>query len=168
MDVRVWVGCLAHYNNGELIGDWVSAVDAPDWVCPKRNPADIYINCEETWCMDQEIPGVEGELSPVTAREWGEVFAQLSEEDVEPFGVWVSYHGYQRSPSVLSLEHFRESYQGKFDSERDFAYHFAEECLEMDSWPKVAQDYFDYDAYARDLFMGDFYFDHGHVFDGSV
>jgi hypothetical protein len=33
---RVWVGCLACYNAGDLIGAWVDAIDGPEYVPPEH------------------------------------------------------------------------------------------------------------------------------------
>lgn len=168
MDIRVWVGCLAHYNNGDLIGDWVNAVDAPDWTCPQADPSDIYINCEEYWIMDHEIPGVEGEMDPLTARAWGELWDQVDDDDAEAFGLWLDNYHRRTGPGDIDVDNFRESYEGHFDSEKDFAYHLCDDVLDMDSWPKTARNYFDYDAYARDLFMDGYTFVKGYVFNDYV
>lgn len=163
MDVRVWVGCLAHYNDGELIGDWVNATDASDWQCPRKNPDDIYTNCEETWCFDHEIPGVEGELAPGTAAEWGARFAELSDDEAEPYGIWLDIAGHI-FPDNATVEAFRDVYMGSHDSEKDFAYHLLEDSGMFDGWPEAAKTYFDWDSYARDLFIDGYTFDKGHVF----
>lgn len=35
---RIWVGCLAHYNAGRLVGEWFDAVDG-DGSFPPAAPA---------------------------------------------------------------------------------------------------------------------------------
>lgn len=62
---------------------------------------------------------------------------------------------------------FEDAYRGKYDSEVDCAEAFLEESGELDSIPKHLQCYFDYEAYARDLFINDLYSVDGHVFNRS-
>ncbi len=179
MDIKVWVGCLAHYNNGDLIGAWMDAEDAPTWVCPQRNPDDIYINCEETWVMDHEIPGVSGEMDPMTAGKWAEVFAEIDEDQADAFRAYLSQSD-ETNPSDELVEAFRASYRGEWDSERAFALNYFEEMhgTTVDEYmpdhysgyghkvkriPEVFTDHFDWDSYARELFS-DFSMVNGHVF----
>ena len=63
---------------------------------------------------------------------------------------------------------------GKWDSEKDFAEHIIDECYRsafgrlqgknLDDMMGHLASYFDYEAYARDLFIDDFYFSNGYVF----
>lgn len=120
MNVRVWVGCLAHYNAGRLIGDWVDAGDAGDWQCPQRT-----VDCEETWCLDHEIPGVDDELSPMTAVAWSQALADVQEWEVEPFTVWLRVMGANDPAGIV--ERFRESCCGQWDSLESYAWEQLEE-----------------------------------------
>ena len=62
--------------------------------------------------------------------------------------------------SIDELDKFDDAYVGRFDSEADFARHIVDECYTLEG---LLADYFDYDAFADDLFMCDYYFDNGHV-----
>ena len=53
---------------------------------------------------------------------------------------------------------------GKWDSEKDFAEHIVDECYNLDNMMGHLASYFDYEAYARDLFIDDYYFSNGYVF----
>ncbi|RJW92413.1 antirestriction protein ArdA, partial [Bacteroides sp. AF35-22] len=53
------------------------------------------------------------------------------------------------------------TYRGQYDDEEDFAYEIIEECYDL---PEFAKTYFDYEKFARDLFMCDYWFDDGFVF----
>ena len=70
---RVWIGCLAHYNEGYLIGDWFDAVGADEVSLADvhRGSGRPYAACEELWCFDLELIPVDGEMSPHEAAEWG-------------------------------------------------------------------------------------------------
>jgi hypothetical protein len=114
----VWVGCLAHYNNGELIGDWVDAAEAPAWVCPKQSEYD----CEEFWILDHEIPGVSGEMGVGTAAAWAQVFASVEEYERDVLVAWLKT-GEVTEPSEFDVDVMRERYCGEFDSIDDYAWH---------------------------------------------
>lgn len=156
MDIRVWVGCMAHYNNGELVGDWVDAVDAGDWVCPKADPTNVYINCEETWCYDHEIPGVKGELSPMEAVEIGQAVAEMDDDRGYAFLAWCQEQGEPRTTD--SVRTFNDAFREHWDSERDYAQDWAEEVegyrLSEVAWPL---NHIDWDAATEEMFSGSHY-----------
>ena len=62
------------------------------------------------------------------------------------------------------LEHFKDCYVGEYDSEEDYAREFVDEFYDLENLMGHLANYFDYDAYARDLFMWDYYYDNGYVF----
>lgn len=59
----VWIGCLACYNGGRLVGDWHDAEDAGE-----VTPEDLHGNPtarDEMWVFDLEgFPSSTGEMSP--------------------------------------------------------------------------------------------------------
>ncbi|MBO6250567.1 MAG: antirestriction protein ArdA, partial [Muribaculaceae bacterium] len=55
--------------------------------------------------------------------------------------------------------HRRHSGNGKWSSEEDFAEQLAEDCCMLEGAPEFLKSYFDYKAFARDLFIDDYYFD---------
>lgn len=160
MDVRVWVGCLAHYNNGDLIGEWVDAADADDWVCPRANPDDVYINCEEYWVMDHEVPGVSGEMSPSDAGLWADVFSRVEEYEEDAFVAWLKLEG--RDVRSINVDEFRGAYAGEHDSDEAFAQDMADEFVESETrgWPFNC---IDWERAARELMM-DYSESDGHYF----
>ena len=83
----------------------------------------------------------------------------------EALEAWVS-----NSPTYYKWEDwenwvsdFEESYQGSWGSRQEFADHLADETITYDL-PEIAQLYFDYEKFARDLFMGDYWEANGYVF----
>ena len=65
---------------------------------------------------------------------------------------------------IDQLDKFDEVNQSKFDSEEDFARHIVDECFDLDKMLGSLSYYFDYDAFARDLFICDYFYDNGYVF----
>lgn len=153
-DVRVWVGCLACYNEGRLIGRWLDATDAPDWACPMGRASH-----EETWVLDHEIPGVEGEMSATTAREWGEVWAGVEDHQAEAFAAWLSYASI-KDPADASVAAFEDCYEGEWESPEAHAWELLDSCgQDLGSTPGYFMLQFDSVAWNCDHTYVD-----GHVF----
>ncbi len=87
----------------------------------------------------------------------------LSDTEQEAFFVWCNYKSHDLSEEDADdlVRDFRDEYQGEYDDEEDFAYEIIEECYDL---PEFAKTYFDYEKFARDLFMCDYWFDDGFVF----
>src|SRR5436305_14737423 len=99
-DMRAWIGCLACYNEGRLVGEWYDADEASDVTIERVHqdggalltglgtadayrwspggddapePEALVDNHEEIWVFDHEGFGglIDGECSPYTvARIW--------------------------------------------------------------------------------------------------
>lgn len=85
-------------------------------------------------------------------------FADLDDDDREAFEAFSDAFGNE------SIESFKERYMGKWESEKDFAEHIIDECYNLDDMMGHLASYFDYEAYARDLFIDDYYFTDVYVF----
>lgn len=151
--IRIYVACLAAYNNGRLHGRWIDATQESEEIAAevqamlRLSP----ISGAEEWA----IHDYEG-FGPISLSEW-ESFDRVSEiaqgieEHGEAFAAWLS------GDTSRSAEHFSEQFAGTWDSEKDFAYNWVEET---GSWngvevPEELWGYLDWDVVARDL-MQDF------------
>lgn len=172
---RVWIGCLASYNAGRLIGEWVDAVDvdemheardrvavqaiaaakeAGEWPVYFSDPEEFFLADNEGFGFNVgEYPNWEA-LAQVGA---------LIEEHGEDFLAFLTFWDNTRGGDILeeadSLEEgFAESYCGAADSERDAAYEIVEDLgfggLEAGHsfWDSELASYLDWDSIARDLF----------------
>jgi antirestriction protein len=162
--MQIYVGTYKKYNEGNLDGEWVD-------LSIYDNKDDFYEYCAEIH-EDEEDPefmfqDTEGDLkyfvseSSIDDNLW-EFLEESSdpEEEFQAFAAYASYLGGE----CATYSDFQEAYQGEFDSEEDFAEHILEECGDLNSIPKHLRYYFDYEEYARDLFIDDFYFTDGFVF----
>ena len=61
------------------------------------------------------------------------------------------------------IEDFQDAYCGEWGSEQEFADNLADETI-MPDLPEMGQLYFDYNKFARDLFMGDYWSSDGYIF----
>lgn len=70
---KVWIGCLACYNSGYLVGDWFDAVDADETTLADvhRGSGRPYAACEELWCFDHELDPCVGRDEPSRGRRVG-------------------------------------------------------------------------------------------------
>lgn len=89
-------------------------------------------------------------------------YADLDDDEKDAFKAYCECKSVGLDEDVF--DNFRDAYEGEFDSEEEFAEHVVDECGMLDSMPENIQMYFDYEAYARDLFLGDFTFWNGYVF----
>lgn len=87
-------------------------------------------------------------------REYCELCDKYSPEAVDAFIDW----------GCEELEHFEDCFVGEYDSEEDFAREIVDECYDLEKTLGNLAYYFDYEAYARDLFICDYHFDNGFVF----
>lgn len=161
---KAWVGCLACYNGGRLVGAWMDGTEANDRDAFEAAAGESPLNHdrmhEELWVMDHEDYGglLTGECSPAEAAQLAAVVERVDGEwyDVEAVAAWRDYVG----PVYADLEDlsdFEEAYAGTFDSERDYAEDLADDLGLVDedaTWPN---SYIDWDAATRALFMDDNY-----------
>ena len=134
---EVWVGCLACYNAGRLVGQWYEAAEAGE-VTPEQlhegklaqlEAADGGSPHEELWVMDHQGFGglLTGECSPSEAQRLAEVILELERYNlpVEAFAAWHS--GMSGEVDNDAVEAFQDAFAGIYDSEEDFAQQFAED-----------------------------------------
>jgi antirestriction protein len=158
---RIYVACLAAYNNGQLHGEWIDA---------NQDATDIYNQIKtmlakspEPFAEEWAVHDYEG-FGGIDLSEWPDIervaaLAKLIAEHGDAFAVWYQYQdGYDFEVTKLE-EKFLEQWQGAFESETAFACQFLEDIGQLAEIPAWAQNYFDYESYARDLRLnGDFSF----------
>ena len=174
---RVWIGCLACYNAGRLVGTWVDAVDA-DGVMPADvhrsmveagtavvSADDVYVEAdgssphEELWCMDHQgfSGAIDSECSPAHAAQVAEAMAEAIENGLgDAFGEWVEHEGAASIDWDTAAADFREAFLGEYDSLGDFACEMAEGLGTIDPndagrWPFTC---IDWEKAGRELELG--------------
>lgn len=152
-NARAWVGCLACYNDGRLVGDWCEPEEATDWTC--NDPSH-----EETWCFDIEgLPQtLLHEMAPVSFADICEQLDDISDDEIDAYDAYLGLVG----ADYGTPEGFRDSYQGEWDSEEDFARELAEDLGLINddaTWPNSC---IDWEEAAGELFMGDYASVRGH------
>ncbi len=163
-DIRIYVACLASYNNGILHGAWIDANQSEDeiWDAIK----DIFASSPIPDAEKHAIHDYEG-FYRVRIEEYSDIktvaaLASFIDEHGELGAELISHYGdLESAEKALS-----ECYVGSYDSLKDFAQSITEDTTEI---PASLEYYIDYDAMARDLEINDVVaielgYDNVHVF----
>lgn len=159
----VYVGTYAKYNDGSLCGLWI---DLSTFDC-----YDDFITFCQAIHADEEDPELMAQDYENFPREWyNEGFISRSDFDnIIEFVELSDKHSRAAVEDYMefndSLSDFEDAYCGEWDSEEDFARHIVNECYDIERMMGNLANYFDYEAYGRELFMYDYNMGaNGHVF----
>lgn len=151
---RVWVACLAAYNNGFLHGAWIDADQEPDTLQTEidRILKTSPIPDAEEWAIHDydefyEAASILGEHpSLATLHE----AACLIAEHGELAAKLIARYG-KVAEAVRAMD---ERYQGIHRSVADYAETYIEDTGQLDCVPEPLRWYFDYERLARDWQWG--------------
>lgn len=170
-EARVYVGTYGKYNAGSLFGKWLNLSDYSD-------KDEFYVACRELH-SDEEDPefmfqDYENIPEDLISESWIsdkifdvlEALDDMEESQQEPFLIWCNNrsHSFADKDIYDLIRGFEDDYMGAYEDEEDYAYNFVEQCYDL---PEFALSYFDYEKFARDLFMCDYWFEAGFVFRNS-
>jgi hypothetical protein len=147
---RAWVGCLACYSGGRLVGEWLDAdgledPDALEAIC--RNPEH-----EELWCFDiDNLPG--GECSPAEAAARARAVLRVIDQAEErgcPADVALEYVEDSNITDPDCWPDIEDAYAGSCENETDYVFEYLENsAIELPGWLHV-----DYRGSFEELTMG--------------
>lgn len=149
--MRIYVACLASYNNGVLHGRWIDATRDADTM--RADVADMLKaspmpDAEEFAIHDSEGLGGAGEYESLDAIAERVAMAEAIEEAGLPVDVArEALDGAGIDDASEAGDWLSEHYSGCFDSEEDWAAEFMAGTMEI---PDHLANYIDYAAYARD------------------
>jgi antirestriction protein len=150
---KIYVACLAAYNNGFLHGDWIDANQGVD---------DLYV-AVNTILVSSPIPDAEefaihdyDEFGGVCINEYTalDTVAALAEFIVEHDELGAAVLGHVNEDIDEARKLLEECYHGEYDSEEDFAASLTEETMTI---PEYFAYYIDYEKMARDWFINDYF-----------
>ncbi|MEO1149687.1 MAG: antirestriction protein ArdA [Pseudomonadota bacterium] len=149
-EIRIYVACLAAYNNGILHGAWIDADQEPNEIRTQISSmlkASPIPQAEEYAIHDYE--GFEGiQLCEYTGIEEVAAFVEFLTEHGALGGKLIEHFGDLKT----AREAIDENYAGTFRSVTDFVQELTEETTEI---PKALRHYIDWDAMARDFEIND-------------
>ena len=166
-EAQIYVGTYAKYNDGSLFGKWMQLSNYSDLEEFIEACKELHKDEDDPELMFQdweEIPeGLVGEcwLSE-NFFDLRDVVDGLDSDQQEAFMVWCRHGSYNIAEDAHGLlNKFRDDYCGKYSSEEDYAYEHVESCYEL---PEFVQTYFNYEKFANELFMMDYWYEDGYVF----
>ncbi len=149
---RVYVACLAAYNNGRLHGEWIDADQSADELY--EDVQRMLVASPEPGAEEWAIHDYEG-FSELRLSEW-ESFERVSAiaagiaKHGDAFSAWLSYDD---SQDATDMRAFEDAYRGEWDSLRAYAENFADDIGLYDAAEKSGSSYVvvDIDLLTRDL-----------------
>jgi len=149
-EIRIYVACLASYNNGTLHGIWIDAAQGIDHIWLEvsqmllKSPAEYA----EEWAIHNH-EGFGGiHISEYEGFDTIAEYAEFIEEYGDLGAKLISYYGDLDDARDAISDH----YAGEYDSLSDYAEQLTEETTQI---PESLSYYIDYDAMARDLEIND-------------
>ena len=146
--IRIYVACLAAYNNGHLHGKWIDAsfgeshIREQTQAMLKASP----IEEAEEWAI-HDYEGFEGaSLSEYASFEHVAALAEFIEEHEKLGGKLIEHYGGDLKDAKTALEH----YHGEYESLEDYAKNLTEDTSEI---PENLALYIDYAKMGRDWEM---------------
>lgn len=159
----LYCGTYGKYNSGNLRGMWVDLSTFNDYEDFVNFCYAIHADESDPELMFQDYDNMPrslyresmGEKGFEKIMEYCELCDDYSVEAVDDFLEW---------DSTDDLDRMHDAYVGVYDSKEDFAREIVNDCYDLDNMMGSLACYFDYEAFARDLFMCDYYFgSHGTV-----
>jgi antirestriction protein len=147
---KIYVGTYHKYNNGSIKGDWL---DLEDYA----SNDDFYEACRELHNdePDPELMFQDWEDIPASfitecsldERVWD--WLELDEDDRQTVSLYLDEIDRQST-----VEEALDCYDGEHDTEEDWARDFWASTGMSSQLPEYAQNYIDYESYARDCRLG--------------
>lgn len=167
------------YINGEPTnGKWVDmdCIDSTDEVLQELADAGIIPTDDDEEDQNTGTPVYDGDLLVADAEGLAKAF--LGRNDTFDLDDFVESRDYCASNHVdedavvaylsyagsWSKSDFEDLYQGEADSEVAFAEQLCDDLGYLNEMPEHLRSYFDYEAFARDLFISDYWLEDGYVF----
>ena len=157
----IYVGTYYKYNCGSLFGKWFDLTDFEDKSDFLESCHAFHANESDPELMFQDWEGIPSTFASESSVDWDFIAAYKLARDEgrdAPFIAWSEYSG------ECDYEAFDRSFFGEADSEEDYAFDYVNEHGLLSSVPEELRCYFDYEAYARDLFSSGMVFIDGFVF----
>lgn len=167
--MRIYVACLASYNNGTLHGRWIGL----EFLSIDEARAEIAAMLRESPFPNVTVEHPDtGEEVP-SAEEWAIHDHEGFPYEVGEYDSLGELYNYVEAANAADADGTREAldaligdgetpdnaaaiihdgdYHGQWDSVEDYAEEYVESCGLLDSMPENLRRYFDMEAFARDL-----------------
>ena len=182
---KVCIQCLASYNAGRLIFEWVDATEGLEGLeAAQAKVAEraiaaakaagewpVYFGEPEEFMLADWEGFPEGTVGEYTQLSEVAEFAEQVEELADRAEAYTAYVGVVGAQSA-TIEGFEEAYRGEWDSMADYAEEFATDCgwsfgdgtYVEGSQIEAMSGYLDFEAFANELETGEYSYVDGYVF----
>lgn len=150
-DYKIYVACLAAYNEGILHGAWINLNEC--------NDSDDIHNLINDMLSKSPIPNAEewavhdtDGISGLDKLELGDMI-KLNECDTPDLIMGLINQGVVNNIED-AIEYHENNYQGQHDSLSDYAQEFFESCGYLDDLPDLIKYHIDYESMGRDFELG--------------
>ena len=157
--MAVYVGTYAKYNDGSIFGAWIDLTKIIDEEDFNELCKEIHYLEEDPEFMFQDwqsIPSKYISENGLSSEFWEYLEVYQGTDNTEALKCFVDY-GYE-------AQNFSSYYMGRYDNEQEYAEALLDETGEINEIPQHLRYYFDYESYANDLFVNDYLFIDGFVF----
>lgn len=167
--MNIYVASLSDYNAGVLHGSWFNLDDFTTADELLAAIQERVLSTSPTCPPSSDYPAEEWEIHDVENALPGWKHMSLAQliaannainEHGEAFRVWLDEMG----GDPEDVEQFEDCYEGEYDSELDYIYQYVEDTGMLSEMPENLRHYFDFEAFARDVFMTGLCFCSGYVF----
>ena len=155
---RVYIACLASYNNGLLHGDWIDLDGTEDLEerIEEILSASPMSDAEEWAAHDHEYCGALGEYPGLNALQSIIGSYEACESRHVDWKAFVAFCDHQGDDITENqVMRYEETYAGQGRSLEEWCESFLEETGQLESIPENLRFYFNFHAYARDLEIND-------------
>lgn len=151
---KIYVACLAAYNNGYLHGEWIDATQDVDAIYSdiQKILASSPIPDAEEWAIHDYEGFYAMQISEDEGIESVSVKAQFILEHGEVGATLAQYYDYNLDEAKEAIEN---NYQGEWNSELEFAIELFDDCY-THNLPENLCHYIDYEKFSRDIFFSDY------------
>ena len=159
----LYCGTYGKYNSGNFNGMWVNVSTFDSYDDFVNFCKAIHADENDPELMYQDFENMSRSLyrESMGEEEFNEIlkYCELCDD------YWVSaVDDFLELFSPEDLDRMPDAYAGVYDSEEDFAREIVNDCYDIEKMMGDLACYFDYEAFARDLFMCDYRFgSHGTV-----
>lgn len=178
-EAKVWLGCLASYNNGDLIGKWVDLTKFDSQEEFHTYISEYFAELDKTKPLDYGQPREEWQFNDwegipdhlisqygIDPKFWElkEKTEDFDESQCKALHIFLDQQDFESTEKAL--EFFERSYCGYYDSHtpmKDFAEERAENEFGDELLTKLGS-YFDYAHYQYNLELQGYWQEDGHIF----
>ena len=150
-DPKIYVACLASYNNGILHGKWIDAARDAEEI---RD--DIQSMLKESMIPLAEEYAIHdySDFAGIKLREWENLddvsaFAKAINEHENPYVLSELHELLGNNDISTTIEYYEDNYRGEYDSIAEFAEQFYLDC--HGEIPESLRYYIDWQAMGRDM-----------------